>query len=155
MSVRRITPVEEKQLTHHDLVGAVEDYGQPFIMMAEEKKCRERHQGHKQKKNNIDPEKNAIIAQNYAELFLMEYPEYSQIEESQSIDEELRYCFRKSLRKIYMFGWAKDLGDDKSQRQQSHRNGKNTVNQGFKALRAGEISDRIIVEFIHRKPLWL
>jgi hypothetical protein len=77
MSVRRITPVEEQQLTNHDLVGAKEDYGQPFLIVVQEKECRKWYQGHKQKQHDVDPEKDPVIPNNKAELLLMEDPKDS------------------------------------------------------------------------------
>jgi hypothetical protein len=55
MSVRCIAPIDEKQLTDHDLVGAIKNHGDPFIRVGIEKKCREGHQGHKHEENDVDP----------------------------------------------------------------------------------------------------
>ena len=69
-----ITPVQKKPLTDHDLVCAIEDYRQPSVILVEEKICREWHQGHKHEKNDVDPEKDSVIADYNTELFLMENP---------------------------------------------------------------------------------
>jgi hypothetical protein len=83
--MRGITPVQEKPLTNHDLVSAVEDYRQPFLILVGEEICRERHQGHKHEKNDVDPEKNSVIADYDAELFLMECPINPKNKKAQSV----------------------------------------------------------------------